>query len=249
MYDGLTLCWCSLCAGAVSTELWWVTDYMTCLLVTLVEVYGGLRSLAFCSSISLFWCWKICTQNDSQQFTLFLLLHGFSSSTVWSAFPYSCLLFRMCNAYAESGLFVFMYLVCSRCRIPIHLPVWPKYESLHVLHFNTQMPLEFILFSGILSRSLLYIMLIVRKAIFKLVFFNKLVSLCMSGMWYVKMSHFFVVFVWVWLLFFCVLSIIFFFGLQIICNGNPLLLAALRTVFHSGCFVCSVIGSVIILFM
>ena len=35
----------------------------------------------------------------------------------WSAFPYSCLLFRMCNAFVEVELFVrlfvLMYLVCS----------------------------------------------------------------------------------------------------------------------------------------
>jgi len=63
---------------------------------------------------------------------------------VWSAFPYSCMLFNMCNAYAEIGLFVLMYLGCSRCRIPIDLPVWPTYELLRVLHFNLYMPLEVI---------------------------------------------------------------------------------------------------------
>jgi hypothetical protein len=48
----------------------------------------------------------------------------------------------MRKAYAEIGLFVFMYLVCSRCRIPIDPPVWPTYELLQVLHFNLYMPLE-----------------------------------------------------------------------------------------------------------
>ena len=116
VYDGLTLCWCCLC-GVVSTELWWILDYMTCCLVTLAKVYSGLRSLTFCSSISVFFCCKICMQNDSQQFILFPLLHGFSSCIVWFAFPYSCLLFRMCNAYGETELLVLMYLVYSRCRI------------------------------------------------------------------------------------------------------------------------------------
>ena len=55
---------------------------------------------------------------------------------VLSAFPYSCLLLGMCNAYAETGLFVLMYLTCSRCRIPTDLPLWSTYELLHVLHFN-----------------------------------------------------------------------------------------------------------------
>ena len=120
--------------------------------------------------------------NDSQQFILFPLLHGFSSFMIWSAFPYSCLLFRKCNAYAEIGVFVLMYLVYSRCRIPIDLPVWPTYELLHVVHFNLYEQLEFILFSGILSRGWLYVVLLVRKVIFKLVFLNKLVTLCMIGL-------------------------------------------------------------------
>ena len=50
---------------------------------------------------------------------------------------------------AEIGLFVLMYLVCSQCRMPIELAVWPTYELLQVLHFNLYMSLEFILFSGI----------------------------------------------------------------------------------------------------
>ena len=86
------------------------------------------------------------------------------------------------NTYAETGLFVFMYLMFSRCRIPIDLPVWPTYELLHVLHFNLYKPLQFILFSGILSRSWLYMVLLFRKAIFKQVFLNKLVTLCMNGL-------------------------------------------------------------------
>ena len=50
---------------------------------------------------------------------------------------------------------------------------------------------------------------------------------------------------------FCVLSIIFFFRSRIITgsNGNILILATMRIMFHSCCFACSVIGSVIILFM
>jgi len=47
----------------------------------------------------------------------------------------------MYNAYAEVGLFVLMYRVCSRCRIPTDLPVWQKNELLQVLHFNLHMPL------------------------------------------------------------------------------------------------------------
>ena len=91
----------------------------------------------------------------------------------------------MCNAYTEIGLFVLMCLGFSRCRIPIDLPVWPTYELLQVLHFNVYVPLEFTLFSGILARSWLYVVLLVRKAIFKLVFLHKLVTFCMSGLLYI----------------------------------------------------------------
>jgi hypothetical protein len=66
-----------------------------------------------------------------------------------------------------------MYLVISQCRIPIDFTFWPTYELLHVLHFNLYMPLEFILFIGILSRSWLRMVLLVRKAMFKLVVFDK----------------------------------------------------------------------------
>jgi len=42
----------------------------------------------------------------------------------------------ICNAYDEIGLFVLMYLMYSRCRIPIDLPLWSTHELLQVLHFN-----------------------------------------------------------------------------------------------------------------
>ena len=70
-------------------------------------------------------------------------------------------------------------------------PVRPTYELLHVLQFNLYMPLKFILFSGIPSRSWLYMVLLVRKAIFKLGFFNKSATLCMSGLRYVTLTQFF----------------------------------------------------------
>jgi len=140
--------------------------------------------------------------------------------------------------------------MCSWCRISIDHPVWSTYELLHVLHFDLYKPLEFILFRGILSRSWLYMALLVQTAIFKLVLFNKLVTLCMSVLWYVKVTHFFVCCVCVGVTFvFCVLSITLFFSLWIICNGKPFFLAMARIIFHSCFFYCSVIDGVFILFM
>jgi hypothetical protein len=53
------------------------------------------------------------------------------------------------------------------------LPVWQTNELFRVFYFNLYMPLECILFNGIQSRSWLYMVVLVRKAIFKLVFLNK----------------------------------------------------------------------------
>jgi hypothetical protein len=107
-----------------------------------------------------------------------------------------------------------------------------------------------LLFCGILSQSWLYILLVVWKALFNLVYLNKLMPLCISGLWYVKVTHFFFCFVSVCVTFVCcVLSISLFFRLWIIHNGKLLFLVLVRTMFHSCCFACSVIGSIIILFM
>ena len=139
-----------------------------------------------------------------------------------------------------------MYLVCSRCRVPVDLPVWPTHELLQGLHFNLYIPLEFTLFSGTISRSWLYMVLLVRKAIFKLVFLNKLVTFLRVDwdMWRWPIFPF-VVFVWVWLSFFfvCVFSIIFFLNLWIIYNGKPLFLATVRIMFHSCCFLVPWLGA------
>jgi len=64
------------------------------------------------------------------------------------------------------------------------------------------MRLEFILFCGTLSHIWLYMVLEAQKAKFKLVCLNKLVTLCISGLSYVKVTQFsFIVFMLVWLLF------------------------------------------------
>jgi hypothetical protein len=65
---------------------------------------------------------------DFQQFIFVPLLHGFDNSRVSSAVPYSCLLFSMCNAYAEIGLLVLMYHV--------FLYVLLLFIFLIVLHMN-----------------------------------------------------------------------------------------------------------------
>ena len=51
-----------------------------------------------------------------------------------SGLPYSCLLWRIYNAYVETGLFVFIQRVFSRRLISIDLPVWPTYDLLHGIY-------------------------------------------------------------------------------------------------------------------
>ena len=50
--------------------------------------------------------------------------------------------------------------------------------------------LAFILFCGDLLYIWLYMVLLFRNAMFKLVFLNRLVTLCISGIWYVNVIHF-----------------------------------------------------------
>jgi len=86
----------------------------------------------------------------------------------------------MCKAYNETGLFVFMYLVCSLCLIRNDQPVCPTYELLQVLHFSLYLPLE--LFWIIVSLSCLYMVFVAWKAMFRLVCLNRLVILHISGL-------------------------------------------------------------------
>jgi hypothetical protein len=141
---------------------------------------------------------------------------------VCSRLPYSCLLLRICNTYADTELFVFMYQICSWCLIVIYAPICPTYDLLHVLHCSlySYIPLKIVLFFGTLSRKRLYTVLLVRKAMFMLVCLNGLVNLCMGGLWYVDVTHVCrCVFVRVMSMF-CVL-IVLFFKLWILPNGKP----------------------------
>ena len=86
--------------------------------------------------------------------------------------------------------FVLIYLICSWCIISIDLPVWPAYDMLHVLHCNWYIPLEYILFCGVLSHNWLYMVLHVQNSAFKSLFLKRLVTLCMSGLWYINVILF-----------------------------------------------------------
>jgi len=61
----------------------------------------------------------------SQWFIFIHYLHGGISFSVSFAVPYSCLLFSMCLAYAETGFLVLMYRIYSLCLVAMGLPDCP----------------------------------------------------------------------------------------------------------------------------
>ena len=75
---------------------------------------------------------ELACKMTSNRFFFFPLLYVFNNCMVCYEFQYLCLLLRMCDAYAEIGLFVLIYLVCSCCHISFNLPFWPTYDLLHI---------------------------------------------------------------------------------------------------------------------
>jgi hypothetical protein len=96
-----------------------------------------------------------------------------------------------------------------------------------------------------LFRGLLYLAAL--KVMFKLVYLNRLVTLRTSGLWFVKVIHFF--FVCVCVDEFLVLCNSMSFKLWIMCNGKTMNLALDRIMFHSCSLHLSVICKAVILLM
>jgi len=66
-------------------------------------------------------------------------------------------------------------------------------EQVQVLHFNLHMPLEFLVFCGTLLQTWLYKLLVAQKAMLKLVYLNRLVTLHISGLKLCERDPFFCV--------------------------------------------------------
>ena len=80
--------------------------------------------------------------------------------------------------------YLFWCIVCVRDVVFLLIFKFDKQMNyLQVLHFNLYMPLGFILLSGIQMQSWLYMVVLVRKAIFKLVLLNTGLSKKMDGIW------------------------------------------------------------------
>jgi len=108
---------------------------------------------------------------------------------VSSSVPYSCLLSKMCAAYAEMELFDLIYLMCSLNLTPIALPDSPTYTLLHVLHFSSYIPLG--PSCVCLAVICCCMVLVARKAIFKSVCLNRLDIFLTNGLKYVNVTHLF----------------------------------------------------------
>ena len=106
---------------------------------------SGLVSVTCCSEINIFCLWCMCTNRASQQFIFVPFLQGFNSFSVSYTEPNSCLLSKMCMAYAEVGMLFLMYHRCSLCLTVIDLPDCPPYVLLHVLHLSWYSPLVLVL--------------------------------------------------------------------------------------------------------
>jgi hypothetical protein len=184
------VCWCCCYVSpgcTASLSVCWVVWHVS--LSCLGHIQGWVQWSSAHWSISSVAVMSACrkTPNISTSYLYCMLV-----IIVWcSGLPYSCLLLRMCGAYAETSLFVLIYHICLWYLIAIDLPVWPTYDLLHVLHCNLYIPLEAVLFCGDLSRCWLYVVLRVWNAMFRLVHLNRWVTLCMSGLWYVNVIHFF----------------------------------------------------------
>lgn len=161
-------------------------------LVMLASTYIGLKSLTFCSSINTSCCWCVCIKNSSQQFILDPSLHVFVNAMVSSIFLCLCILFSLCRLYAKSGLFMFSMFLVPNFQRPVGLAY---IQTVKCFAFNLYTPPVFFMLCGDLLFRWLYKMLAALKAMFKLVYLNRLVTLHTSGLWIVKLIHFFFVFV------------------------------------------------------
>ena len=170
--------------------------------------------------------------------------------TEWqvSGLLYSCLLLRMCNAYAVVVLFVFKYRWCS----------WFLVST--VFQSDQQMICcMFCIAVRIMYWSLFCFVVICRIDDCIRCYMFEMLCLCRyfwtvwyfwvwGLLWYVNVIYFSL---WNFVgdfFDFCVL-IILFLKLWVICIGNSLFLAMVHLVFHSCCLACSVIGVDSIMFM
>jgi len=106
-----------------------------------ISWYMRLCSPMCCSGVSCLWWWYDWMYNCSTGINIVVLLICFSKFVMSLIDPYSCLVFRRCNTYADLGSLCFMYLICSwfpclRLRL-----LCPMYDNWHVLLVSLWIPL------------------------------------------------------------------------------------------------------------
>ena len=123
-------------------------------------------------------CWRTCMMKDSQQFILMPLLQAFNSSMVCFGLPYACLLFNMCKSKLGCLFLCILYVLRVVLLLSSQFGQHMNYCRCCILVYIYHLSL----FCVILSLSCLYIVLVSRKDIFKLVCLNKVVIFCISGL-------------------------------------------------------------------
>jgi len=107
--------------------VWPGTDWYSCYVRCIDRVVGGLLRNAWsmanwyngfcpwqcCSCINLPFWWNVWINNCSYGISSEVFWIGFRSDIVSVRVPYSCMLFRMCRAYADWGS-LFLYIVYAR---------------------------------------------------------------------------------------------------------------------------------------
>ena len=124
------LCWCWSIDRLVR---WDVMYYISC---RSAETWSCAR-LYIILEWFFWWWWHDWMYSCSYGINCVVLSICFSGVVVFLIRPYSCLLFRMCNAYADWGSLCFMYLECSWSLCFKLRLVCPIYDIWHVLHVSS----------------------------------------------------------------------------------------------------------------
>jgi len=148
-----------LCWWCIPCPVWFCTDdslpVIVSVAVSCIRSQSWLCSNSCCSVIIVPLRWCSWINKVSQQFIWPPFVHVFNSCSFSSFGPNSCLFCSMWVAYADCGLFVLIYLMCSLYLVLMALPDCPTYAILHVLHISLYIPLGFWALLGFCSSMLL----------------------------------------------------------------------------------------------
>ena len=125
-------CRCGIWMCTVVSVLWQLREFVE---------WVGFIYLLFCDKL-IWLAVYLDIYRFSQLFILCPFLHGCISLRVLYAVPYSCLLFRICAAYANVAFFDLMQRICSLCLMVMGLPDFLMHfllyycTLLHIFHLD-----------------------------------------------------------------------------------------------------------------